>query len=368
MLANCASIHTYRWATSLSVLGVEIGIFSFIPDLENLYHDYPDIKIYCYKIEKEIFQRGDGSLHKLRYIYSFRNLKKIITEFKPDIVHAHYLSSYGFLGSLINFHPFVVSVWGSDIFVFPNKSIIHKAITKYVLNKADTILSTSNCMAVETKKYTSKDIIITPFGIDINIFKPKQVQTIFNENEIVIGTIKTLDPRYGIQYLLKAFKIVVDKFPDYNLKLLIVGGGHYENDLRDLAAKLDIFNKVIFTGKVKHNLVSNYYNMIDIFVALSEYESFGVAVLEASACSKPVIVSNVGGLPEIVIANTTGIIVPPKNEFEAAIAIEELIKNKSKRELFGRNGREMVLNSFVWDKNVEQMYNIYSKVKYDIIK
>ena len=73
-------------------------------------------------------------------------------------MHAHYASSYGLIGSLMNFSPFVLSVWGSDVFEFPKLGIINKLVLKYNFFKADKILSTSNIMAKEIQLYTNKDI------------------------------------------------------------------------------------------------------------------------------------------------------------------------------------------------------------------
>ncbi|MCD7873784.1 MAG: glycosyltransferase, partial [Acidaminococcaceae bacterium] len=145
---------------------------------------------------------------KIRYLEALLLLKKVIKIFQPDIIHAHYATSYGLLGALVGFHSYIISVWGSDIFDFPNISLFHKNIIKYNFFKADIILSTSNVMAEEIQKYTSKGIKVTPFGVDINEFKPLNVDSIFKPNKIVIGTIKTLEEKYGIEYLIRAFSIV----------------------------------------------------------------------------------------------------------------------------------------------------------------
>ena len=105
--------------------------------------------------------------------------------------------------------------------------------------------------------------------------------------------------------------------------------------------------------------------MLDVFVSLSieDSESFGVAVIEASACEKPVVVSRVGGFPEVVENNVTGIIVEKENVKEAADAMLKLIKDKYLREEMGKAGRKRVIKYFNWDENVTQMLNIYRQVQ-----
>ncbi|MCR4942155.1 MAG: glycosyltransferase [Campylobacter sp.] len=357
LLSDPNSSHTIKWAKSLSQKGIDIAIFGIGSLKVNTYKDIKNIQIYT--LNKSI-DKNEGALSKIRYLGAIPKIKKIIKEFKPDLVHAHYASSYGLLGALSDFHPFVLSVWGSDVFSFPLKSPLHKFILKNNLKKADKILSTSHVMARQTKLYTPKDITVTPFGIDLNSFKPMHTKNeLFDENDIVIGTIKTLEEKYGIEYLIKAFKILVDKFPNLPLKLLIVGGGSLEKSLKNLALELNLNDKVTFTGAVPYEQVIKYHNMLSVSVSISDSESFGVAIIEASACEKPVVVSSVGGLPEVVQDGVTGIVVPPKNPQQTAQAIEKIIMDKNLMSQMGKDGRIRVKNLYNWDENLAQMIDIY---------
>ena len=103
--------------------------------------------------------------------------------------------------------------------------------------------------------------------------------------------------------------------------------------------------------------------MVDIFVAVSVYEeSFGVAVLEASACEKPVIISRVGGMIEVVEEGVTGYIVPPRNSELTALKITELVLNPSLRQKFGAAGRERVQKLFDLEVCLKNMINIYNEL------
>lgn len=359
LLSDAYSIHTVKWAKSLSKKGIEIAVFSlnFNENEANPYQNDINVKVY-YCVNKNAKKRSSG-FAKLSYLSALPALKKAISEFKPDIVHAHYASSYGLLGALSGFHPYIISVWGSDVFDFPNISFLHKAVINYNLAKADRILSTSEVMAVETKKYTDKEVIVTPFGIELDKFKPLKVNSLFDKNDIVIGTVKTLEEKYGIEYLIKAFAIVKDKHKYLPLKLLIVGAGSLSTALKNLTYDLGIEKDTVFTGKIAHELVPVYDNMLSVSVSVSNSESFGVAVIEASACGKPVVVSDVGGLPEVVKDGITGIVVPPRNPEKTAEAIEKLVLDDSMRKQMGAAGREHVAQFYDWNKNVEQMVDIY---------
>lgn len=359
-LSDGSSIHTKRWINSLSEKGVKIHLFSLKP-VETSEYPEENFSFTCFNLQKRF-----GGLSKLGYLKVLPELKKVIREFKPDIMHAHFASSYGLLGALSAFHPFVLSVWGSDVFDFPKKSFLHKSLLGYNLKKADKILSTSHVMAEETKIYTEKEIEVTPFGINTDQFKPEKADraalTPFSENDIVVGTIKLLEDKYGINYLIEAFSIVLHRHPELPLKLLIVGDGSERKNLENLADGLGIAEKVYFAGMADYSKVPYFNRMLDVYVALSNYESFGVAVIEAQSCGKPVVVSDAGGLPEVVEDGVTGFVVERKNAEAAAEKLEKLVLDAALRERMGNAGRERVLKLYDWNENVAQMMKIYSKI------
>ncbi len=363
LLSDVNSAHTRKWASGLASAELKIGIFS-LSKPESDWFTHSGIKVFgSHKLSKAVFT---GSLFgKLQYLKSIRSLKKVIKEFKPDIVHAHYASSYGLLGAMTGFHPFIISVWGSDVYDFPKSFFLNRSILKFILKHADKILSTSHSMALETKKFTNKDIMVIAFGIDLNVFKKQKVKSLFKEDEIVIGTIKSLEDKYGINYLIEAIDIIRKRNPNISMKLLIVGEGTKMNELKSLCKQKGIENLVIFAGMVPQESVPEYHNMFDVYVSLSidDSESFGVAVIEASACSKPVVVTDVSGFLETTKNRITGLIVPRKNATAAAEAIEKIIFDKEYATILGENGRKNVEQNYNWERNLEEQISLYESLK-----
>jgi glycosyltransferase involved in cell wall biosynthesis len=360
LLSDPESVHTLKWANSLREKGIEISVIGLSVYGEEIVVKYPNIKIYGLGCDVG----RDTGLSDIRYLGKLKLLKRLVEEIQPDIIHAHYATSYGLLGAILGRHPYMISVWGADVYEFPKKSLLHKALVKFNLSKADRVLSTSNCMAIETGKYTNKRIEVTPFGVDVEVFKPARRKLIFDENDIVIGTIKTLEEKYGVEYLIRAFSILVMKYKSLPLKLLIVGRGRLEKKLKNLVVELSLKDRVVFTGQISHEKVPDYFNAMDVSVSVSVFdsESFGVAVIEASACEKPVIVSNVGGLPEVVEDGVTGFVVSRKDPVDTAEAIEKLILDCELRSKMGRAGRKRVKKLYNWNENVDQMAGIYSSL------
>jgi L-malate glycosyltransferase len=363
ILSDGASIHTIKWVNALLDKGHEIAVFSLKEIPKENYHKSHLLHLHSLALDSSIFKSGEGAIGKLTYLKALPTIQKLINTFQPDILHAHYASSYGLLGALSKFHPFVLSVWGSDVFEFPKRNFIFNKILRFNFSKADAILSTSIMMAKEAELYTNKHVKVTPFGVDVNVFKKNEEDTLI-EKEFIIGTIKTLEHKYGIDILLKAFELFLTKNPTISAKLIIAGGGSESDYYIQMAKSMSIKDKVLFLGKISHQEVPKYLNKFDVFVALSrkESESFGVAIVEAMACEVPVIVSNIGGLPEVVDHEKTGLVVAPENEHEAALAIEKIILNEALAKSFGENGRQKVMKLYDWSKNVDLMCEIYQEV------
>lgn len=345
-------IHTVRWVNALVDKVDEVHLISAHDGGDPL-----DSKVTFHKLP---FSSPHG------YILNSYKLKSLLDEIKPDLLNTHYASGYGTLARLTNFSPNILSVWGSDVYDYPEKSFVHKWIIQNNLKEADWVCSTSNVMAEQTKKLFPVDnLSITPFGVDIDKFSPESKNK--DNDKIIIGTVKALLPKYGIDVLVRSFahlkKEITTQYSE-KLQLLIVGGGGQELKLKKLVKRLGINGETTFTGRVPHHQVPQYLNKLDIYVALSrlDSESFGVAILEASSCGVPVVVSDVGGLPEVVLDGKTGFVVESESYQVASKKMQELVLDRQMRKEIGESGRDHVVENYRWEACVEKMVMVYRKV------
>lgn len=356
LLSNSMSIHTIQWAKYLCEQGFDLHVISQHP----ISVDWPihiPVSILPYK-------------GFLGYFLNVFALKRTLKEIKPDLLNVHYASGYGTTARLANFHPYILSVWGSDVFEFPYRSLFHKKLLQKNLKSADVIASTSLSMAKQTQQFVDghKKIEITPFGVDLEKFNPSCFDKNTNAQTICIGTVKTLKHVYGIDILLKALSIVFsdikNEFPEVSnqLNFRIVGGGTDMDELKKLAVELGIDHLTHFTGSVSHEDVPSELNRLDIYVALSRQESFGVAVVEAQAMGVPVVVSNVGGLPEVVQNGKTGFIVDSENPQQAANAIKKLILDTELRQSMSVEARQFAHSNFSWQSCAKKMSVVYQNI------
>lgn len=356
LLSDTHSEHTEKWALGLANSGIKVGLFSFNKASYDWYV-HENITVF---FEPDNKINAESTLTKLAYIKYVSILKKIIKHFEPDILHAHYATSYGLVGALANFHPFIISSWGSDVMKFPNKNFVAKSILKYNFKKADLLCATSYTIEEYINQVIPMPVTVIPFGIDINIFKPKKVESLFKENDFVLGSIKPIESLYNTDILIKSFSKLLPKYD--NLKLVIIGEGTERQALEKLCKDLNISENVVFTGRIPFKEISNYYNMIDILVNISEYESFGVSVVEAMACGTPVVVTNVGGLKEVVKDDSVGLKVNVGDVDDTVKAIERLMTDKTLYNEIAINARKHVIEKYNWEDNLKQMIDEYTKI------
>jgi glycosyltransferase involved in cell wall biosynthesis len=357
-LADLNSAHVVKWVSALSAQGHQVGIFSLNGADDKWYSLLPGVQIFSSAtLSRDTFQGRTWS--KLIYLKARGELKKAINAFCPDVLHAHYATSYGLLGAVSGFHPFFISAWGSDVMDFPSRSVLHRLLLRNNFKKADQILATSQTIADCVASLSDRPAVILPFGIDTAVFRPGRSCLGFSADELVVGTVKALEPVYATDVLIQAFALSCTALPALPLRLLIVGGGSQLESCKALASSLGISERIRFTGRVPYEDVPEYHRSIDVFANLSHTESFGVSVLEAEASSKPVIVAETGGLKEVFLPGKTGIGILPGDIAGAAAAIQKLALDKELRESMGSAGRSFVLEKYGWKNCVNRMEALY---------
>ncbi len=346
LLSAASSIHTVRWANAFVERGAEVHLVS--------QHE-PGIGL-----SSKLILHSLPHIGGLGYVVNGPRFARLVERIDPDVVNAHYASGYGTLAAWCRSRPLVLNVWGSDVFEFPDSSILHKSWLLRNLRAADHLVSTSAFMAQRTLSLGSSlpPLTVVPFGVDTGRFYPAEQRR--SGGTVVIGTVKTLLPKYGVDTLIEAFAAVLREAQELDVRLRIVGGGEEEGSLKAMAQRVGIIDRVDFVGAVAHDQVPEELRAMDVYAALSraDSESFGVAVIEASACGLPVVVSDAGGLPEVVRNGVTGTVVRRDSPAEAATALLSLLRDPARREQWGRAGREHVMEQYEWNVCVDRMLGV----------
>ena len=361
-LANAQSVHTQKWVRFFADQGYEVHLISFEKaHIEN-------VKMYNLK---RPFALRFGLDFPLKVSYA-RFIKRLIGRIDPDILHAHYLSDYGFYGALCGFKPFVVTAWGSDVLLVPSegrrKYFVKKYIARYVIGKADLVTGDSRSLvrAIVDLGVDERKVRMIIHGVDLRAFHPvendeksKKDLGVPQDYRVVIST-RNLEPVYDVSTLIKAIPYIIGKCP--NTFFLILGGGTLRHQLEELARKLEVAENVKFAGSVSNKEMPKFLEASDILVSSSLSDTRSVSVLEAMACEIPVVVTDLEGNRECVKEGVNGFVFP-KGDFKAlAEKIIYLLRDEDTSRRFGVINRRYVEKEGNYEKEMRKMEKLYREL------
>ncbi len=296
-----------------------------------------------------------------------RQTKKIIEKIKPDILDAHYLTYYGVFASQLDFHPLVITVWGSDILIdIREYGKEHAILMKRALEKADLITCDGENIkeSMVNLDVNPKKIKLIFHGVDTRKFNSKQndaecIKNLFGEGNLpVIISARSLVPKNDMETLIKAVPLILKKSPD--AKFIIAGEGPEEIYLKKLAESIGNLNSIKFVGWISHEDLPKYLASSDVYVSTSLWDGgISVATLDAMACELPSVVTDVADNKEWVKDGRNGFIVPTKSPGLLAEKVIYLIKNEDIRKKFGKFSRKIVEEKHDYYKEMAKMEKLY---------
>jgi len=354
-IADSTSIATVQWLSYFLNAGNDISIITLgkktakIPGVKHL----KNFKKFYY--------------NSISFFSVLSKTRKIIREIKPDILHAHFVHQYGWLGSLCDYHPFVLTAWGTDILSLPYASRLRigKKLTEKAIRKADLMTCTSEhakSVMIELGAVEDK-VHVIHWGIDSSKFKPDidttkmRKQLGIGDQQIVLSNRNQI-ALYNNDIVIEAMALVLKKFPDTILILQNAGGG-LEEDLKRLAREKGIDNSTIFLPQFPHDNMPPLYALADVYASVPSWDGGPVSLTEAMACGAAPIISAVPGPMEWVKDGENGRVVPIRDVDKLADAIVDLLKDKEKRNRYRQKNRKLIVEKddhFAAMKRMELLY------------
>ena len=356
-LAGADSIHSYRWIKYFADKGYDIYWISLAPltvgdRIKNV--DITEIKGFPIKI--------------LSIATSMFKVRELIKNNKPDILHAHYAGTYGLLGAMSQFHPFIVTAWGSDV-LSAGRDIIKRPLVRFALNKADLITCDAAHMRNTMMKLgvNDKKIRIIYFGTDTNKFHSgercrslRQKLGIFDSPMII--SLRSLEPIYDVETLIKAISLVLKEAPD--AKFVIAGKGSQEEYLKNLTKSQGVAGSTLFVGQITNDELPRYLRSSDIYVSTSLSDAgLSASTAEAMASGLPVIITETGENRLWVKDGENGFLISVKNPEILAEKIVVLLKENSMRAKYGDRNRKIIEERNNYYVEMGKMERIYKEIK-----
>ena len=297
-----------------------------------------------------------------KYYLKKNAVHEIISRFKPDILNAHFVPSYGVLGVATGFHPLVVTLWGSDILVSPHKSRLHRARALWVLRHCDLVTSDSMYITHEARNLGKFDteIVTEPMGIPRSALDRLERQNAsFDSDELVILSTRRLEPLYRVDTLINALRNVREKLRPF--KCVICGDGPERARLESMARSCNL-DEVNFVGWKSGDEYLDLISNADVYVSCSESDSTSVSLLEAMASGALPVVSDIPGNREWVKDGESALMFPVGDADALASRLLQAVTDRELRTGATLINRSAVESRAVWEENMNAIEGAFEEL------
>ena len=352
-LGDAGSIHLQRWIHYFLKAGYQVDVISFRP-----------CEIQGAKVH--LLAQGQGG--RLAYVKAVFKIRRLVREIQPDMLHAHYATSFGLLALVSGFRPLVVTAWGSDVLVAPKESRILKMIVQQVLRHADALTSDSSNMSERMRELLNgrKCILKTiTMGVSRDWFEQISQS---EKKPLQIVSLRGHQTNYNIDVLIQAMAEVTKVVPE--AQLIIAGEGPETEGLRVLSSSLGIDKNVHFVGQLPHEAVQTYLNESSISASVPTSDATAVSLLETMACGSFPIVTDLPANREWVEDNVNGLLVPIKDSKALAEAIIRALEDVALQDRAREINHQRVGDKAIWEDNmgeVEELYQLLIESKDGIL-
>jgi len=299
-------------------------------------------------------------------------IRRLLKRDKPDIVHTH-TSKAGLLGRLaarLAGIPSIIHTPHGHVFfgyfgaLKTKMFVLLEKLASRITDKIIALTPREKADYLRYKVAEEDKLVVIPSGIELHKcqYPPKEERSKLRrelgipDRSAVVGTAGRLVPVKGSGFLLQAVGQVISEHPD--TYLVFAGDGPLRKNLAKDAVDMGLAKKIIFTGW--RDDMARVLSVFDVFCLPSLNEGMGRVLVEAMALGKPVVASDAGGIPDLIIPGKNGILVPPQDPEELARQIRFLIENREEREKLGRAGKEMA-SAYSDEVMVKKIAELYEK-------
>lgn len=386
--------HVYHLAKELQKLGHDVTVVHTCFDIEN--NGLDDVKVeFVDGIEVHRLYMGvmqfkiklpfvssfnsyaNGFLRKVRPICKSNYVVKYIVRLhqtkKFDLLHQHDFISNMFATKLLKKYMSVIITNHTGEYLLLDRYKVTSMILPMLLRHFDYLIGPSVELAdVDYMKRKNKAVYIAN-GCDVEEFYPigkaeiqaKRLLLGLPADRKMVLCARRWAPTKGVIYLVQAIKYVLEKYPQ---TIFLISGNEYygypeyREEILKVIEQDNISTSIILLGDIPYNKMRDYDQIADIVVLPSLLEATSLSGLEAMSCGKPLVGSDVGGIPEIIDDGKTGILVQKENPKEIAIAINSYLNNEDLIEKFGSRARQKAVDEFSWQVVAKKTEKIYKKV------
>jgi glycosyltransferase involved in cell wall biosynthesis len=281
-----------------------------------------------------------------------------------DLLHVHWPFPHGIWGYVagkLSHTPMVLTFHGAELLLSRKFGFV-KYFIRHSVKHAKAVICNSTYTAREVAQLTGKKAFVIPFGSTVSLKPTVTAETKPVKDLLFVGR---LIERKGLEHLIRALPLVEEKLP---VHLHVVGDGNMADTWKLLVREMGLDGKITFYGVIPNDQLESLYASADVFVlpAIVDHrgdtEGLGVVLVEALSFGVPVVASAVGGIPDVVIDEKTGLLVPQKDPPALAEAIIRILTDPGLATVLAKGGLAHAQQYFNWDRITSCLIDVYQKV------
>lgn len=347
-------IHTERWLRYFVGKGYEVHLLTVQPG--------PIEGVQVHDITTRFGPKP------FRYAVSLLKVRSLLARIKPDLLHTHFLTGYGYWGVFSGFRPFMLTVWGDDVYVSPFETPLKNWLARKALRAADWVTGDSADIVQACLKLGSDPArtSVVQWGVDFGQFHPGAVGPVRerlgipSEAPVVLSTRSFTQPYYNIDVIIDSLVRVRQRFPD--LVCIVAGNEGDDAAVRARAREKGVEEACRFVGRIPHAELPTYLTAAQVFVTVPSVDATAVSLLEAMAAGCGIVASNLPSAAEWIEDGKSGRLVPPRDIEALAAAITGLLEDPEARAAGGRRALEVVRRRADHAQHMEVVDGIYRRL------
>ena len=291
------------------------------------------------------------------WLFRVHETQRHVQDLAPDIVHAHYATSYGYLAARCGRHPLVITAWGTDLLVTPHKNPWMRWLTSWTLRQAGLITGDSaSLISAAAELAPGRPVEEIHWGVDLQRFQP----TPWHEKTgTQIVSLRAWEANYHIDTLIDAFALLRARLPGRDLRLHLLGGGSLENPLRNQVQALGLTNAVQLHGRLDDAGMARILSQCKISVSVPASDATSVALLESMACGLAVVASDLPANQQWV---TSPWLVPAGHAAALADKLQTLVADDALAQQAGERNAQRIAQDGSRAVQMDRMHVLYQQL------
>ncbi len=283
------------------------------------------------------------------------SLRRVLRQVNPQVVLAGPIQSGAFLVAASGFRRLVSMSWGYDLILDAGRNRWMGWLTRFTLKRSAALLGDCETVRQLAISYgmNPNRIVTFPWGVDLRHFTSDR-QIAGTRDGLTFLSTRSWEPIYGIDLIAKAFGEVGGRHA--HSRLILLGNGSQAGALRQILSQAGVMDRVSMPGQIGFQDLPRYYRLADVYVSASHSDGTSISMLEAMACGRPVIVSDLPGNREWVTPNEVGWLFPQGDWKALAEMMETAIRQKERLAGMGESARRLVEQRADWSRNFPNLY------------